>query len=63
MEGPRPGQILVTLFGAAKIEEETIERVILELFFFGRKGIIQTLDLLRPIYRRAATYGLRPRKA
>ncbi|PAQ05415.1 methionine adenosyltransferase [Mesorhizobium temperatum] len=52
-----PVSILVNTFGTARIEEKRIERVVLELFDLRPKGIIKMLDLLRPIYRKTATYG------
>ncbi|WP_282595020.1 methionine adenosyltransferase [Mesorhizobium amorphae] len=52
-----PVSVLVNTFGTAKIVEERIERLILELFDLRPKGIIKMLDLLRPIYRKTATYG------
>ncbi|MET3597579.1 S-adenosylmethionine synthetase [Mesorhizobium shonense] len=52
-----PVSILVNTFGTAKIEKKRIERLIIELFDLRPKGIIQMLDLLRPIYRKTATYG------
>ncbi|SIT54731.1 methionine adenosyltransferase 1 [Mesorhizobium prunaredense] len=52
-----PVSILINTFGTAKIDEKRIERVVLELFNLRPKGIIKMLDLLRPIYRKTATYG------
>ncbi|MGX5844559.1 methionine adenosyltransferase [Mesorhizobium sp. ArgA1] len=52
-----PISVFVNTFGTATIEEERIERLILEVFDLRPKGIIKMLDLLRPIYRKTATYG------
>ncbi|TGT35888.1 MULTISPECIES: methionine adenosyltransferase [unclassified Mesorhizobium] len=52
-----PVSVMVNTFGTARIEEKKIERLILELFDLRPKGIIKMLDLLRPIYRKTATYG------
>ncbi|WP_404926437.1 methionine adenosyltransferase [Mesorhizobium sp. ORM16] len=52
-----PVSVLVNTFGTAKIDEKRIERAVLELFDLRPKGIIKALDLLRPIYRKTATYG------
>ncbi|WP_027168879.1 methionine adenosyltransferase [Mesorhizobium sp. WSM3224] len=52
-----PVSVFVNTFGTAAIEEVRIERLILELFDLRPKGIIKMLDLLRPIYRKTATYG------
>ncbi|RWC83277.1 MAG: methionine adenosyltransferase [Mesorhizobium sp.] len=52
-----PVSVMVNTFGTATVEEKRIERLILELFDLRPKGIIKMLDLLRPIYRKTATYG------
>jgi S-adenosylmethionine synthetase len=53
----QPVSILVETFGTAKIDEEKIANEARELFDFSPKGIIQTLDLLKPIYLPTAAYG------
>jgi len=53
----RPVSIHVETFGTAKIDEEKIEALIREHFDLRPKGIIQMLDLLRPIYRKTAANG------
>ena len=53
----QPTSIMVDTHGSGKIEEEKIEKCIEELFDLSPKGIIYSLDLLRPIYRRTAAYG------
>ncbi|WP_027056414.1 methionine adenosyltransferase [Mesorhizobium erdmanii] len=52
-----PVSVMVNTFGTSRIEEKRIERLVLELFDLRPKGIIKMLDLLRPIYRKTATYG------
>ncbi|CAN7741906.1 methionine adenosyltransferase [Mesorhizobium amorphae] len=52
-----PVSVMVNTFGTARIDEKRIERLVLELFDLRPKGIIKMLDLLRPIYRKTATYG------
>ena len=52
-----PVSIMVNTDGTAVVEEEKIEACVKELFDLTPKGIIETLDLLRPIYRKTATYG------
>ncbi|MET3524168.1 methionine adenosyltransferase [Mesorhizobium abyssinicae] len=52
-----PVSVMVNTFGTARVEERSIEQLILELFDLKPKGIIKMLDLLRPIYRKTATYG------
>jgi len=53
----QPVSIMVNTDGTAMVEEEKIEMCIKELFDLSPKGIIESLDLLRPIYRRTASYG------
>jgi len=53
----QPVSIMVNTHDTAIVEEEKIEMCIKELFDLSPKGIIEKLDLLRPIYRRTAAYG------
>ncbi|KAA6187751.1 methionine adenosyltransferase [Thiohalocapsa marina] len=53
----QPVSIHVDTFGTAKIDETRIEALIREHFDLRPKGIIQMLDLLRPIYRATAANG------
>lgn len=39
------------------VDEAKIEACVKELFDLSPKGIINSLDLLRPIYRKTAAYG------
>ena len=48
---------MVNTFGTNKIDEEKIEALVADHFDLRPKAIIQTLDLLRPIYRNSAAYG------
>jgi S-adenosylmethionine synthetase len=48
---------MVDTHGTAMVEEEKIESCIKDLFDLSPKGIIESLNLLRPIYRRTAAYG------
>ncbi|WP_300361332.1 methionine adenosyltransferase [Hydrogenimonas sp.] len=52
-----PVSIMVDTHGTGNVPEEKIEACIYELFDLTPKGIIETLDLLRPIYRKTAAYG------
>jgi S-adenosylmethionine synthetase len=52
-----PVSIMVETHGTAKVDEEKIERCVRTIFDLTPKGIIETLDLLRPIYRKTAAYG------
>ena len=53
----KPVSLMVNTFGTAKIDETKIEALVAEHFDLRPKAIIQTLDLLRPIYRKSAAYG------
>lgn len=53
----KPVSLMVNTFGTAKIEESKIEALVAEHFDLRPKAIIQTLDLLRPIYKKTAAYG------
>jgi S-adenosylmethionine synthetase len=53
----QPVSIMVDTHGTGKVDEEKIEACVKELFDLSPKGIIKSLDLLRPIYRQTAAYG------
>ena len=53
----QPVSIMVDTHGTGKVSEDKIEECVKELFDLSPAGIIQSLDLLRPIYRKTATYG------
>jgi S-adenosylmethionine synthetase len=53
----KPTSVMVTTFGTGKISDEKIAALVSELFDLRPKGIVQMLDLLRPIYRKTAAYG------
>ena len=53
----RPVSVMVETFGTGKISDEQLEALIEEHFDLRPKGIVQMLDLLRPIYRNSAAYG------
>ena len=53
----QPVSLMVNTFGTGKIEEDHIEALVRRHFDLRPKGIIQTLDLLRPIYGKTAAYG------
>jgi len=48
---------MVDTHGTGKVQEHKIEECIKELFDLSPAGIINSLDLLKPIYRRTAAYG------
>ena len=53
----RPTSVMVTTQGTGKISDEALARLVQEHFDLRPKGIIQMLDLLRPIYEKTAAYG------
>lgn len=52
-----PVSVMAETFGTAAVSEERITALIREYFSLTPKGIIETLDLRRPIYRPTAAYG------
>lgn len=52
-----PISIMVNTHGTAVVAEEKIEECVKELFDLTPRGIIESLNLLRPIYRKTAAYG------
>jgi S-adenosylmethionine synthetase len=52
-----PVSVMAETFGTAAISEEKITALIREYFVLTPKGIIETLDLRRPIYKDTAAYG------
>jgi len=53
----KPVSILVDTHGTSDIDEKVLTQCVEALFDLTPKGIMQTLDLLRPIYRKTAAYG------
>jgi S-adenosylmethionine synthetase len=53
----KPTSVMVTTFGTGKISDEKIAALVSEHFDLRPKGIVQMLDLLRPIYQKTAAYG------
>lgn len=53
----KPVGVYVTTFGTGVVEDDKIAKVVSELFDFRPAALIETLDLLRPIYRKTAAYG------
>jgi S-adenosylmethionine synthetase len=54
---PDPVSIMVDTFRTGKISEEKIEKQVREIFDTTPIGIIETLKLKRPIYKKTAAYG------
>jgi S-adenosylmethionine synthetase len=53
----RPTSVMLTTYGTGTVPDAKIEELVLRHFDLRPKGIIQMLDLLRPIYRKTAAYG------
>jgi S-adenosylmethionine synthetase len=53
----KPTSVMVTTFGTGKVSDEVLSQLVQEHFDLRPKGIVQMLDLLRPIYRKTAAYG------
>ena len=52
-----PTSIMVDTFGTGKISDEKLVEIIRENFDLRPAGIIQMLNLRRPIYKQTAAYG------
>ena len=53
----KPTSIMVDTMGTGKLPDEEISKLISREFDLRPKGIIETLDLLRTIYKKTAAYG------
>jgi S-adenosylmethionine synthetase len=53
----RPTSVMVTTFGTGKVSDERLSQLVADHFDLRPKGIVQMLDLLRPIYEKTAAYG------
>jgi len=53
----QPVSLMVDTFGTGKISEEKIKELIRDNFDLTPRGMIKTLNLLRPIYKKTASYG------
>jgi S-adenosylmethionine synthetase len=52
-----PTSVMVTTQGTGKIPDDKLSQLVLANFDLRPRGIIQMLDLLRPIYEKTAAYG------
>jgi S-adenosylmethionine synthetase len=53
----QPTSIMVTTQGTGKLSDDKLAQLVQQHFDLRPKGIIQMLDLLRPIYEKTAAYG------
>ena len=52
-----PVSIMIDTHGTAKVDESKLVPCVRDIFDLRPAGIIKSLDLLRPIYRKTASYG------
>lgn len=52
-----PTSISINTFGTGKLSDDEISTLVREHFDLRPQGLIEMLDLLRPIYRQTAAYG------
>ncbi len=52
-----PVSVLVDTFGTGKVDETTLEDLVRKNFSLTPKGIIESLNLRRPIFQKTAAYG------
>jgi S-adenosylmethionine synthetase len=53
----KPTSVMVDTYGTGKISNEKLTELVLRHFDLRPKGIVNMLDLLRPIYEKTAAYG------
>jgi S-adenosylmethionine synthetase len=53
----KPTSVMVTTFGTGAIPDEKIAQLVQKHFDLRPRGIVEMLDLLRPIYEKTAAYG------
>jgi S-adenosylmethionine synthetase len=54
---PDPVSVMVDSYGTGSVPDDTIAAAVREVFALDPEGIIKSLDLKRPIYRKTAAYG------
>jgi S-adenosylmethionine synthetase len=54
---PQPVSVLADTYGTSKVCSEDIAQIIRKNFDLSPRGMIETLDLRRPIYKKTAAYG------
>ncbi len=52
-----PVSVMVDTFGTGRIDQSQLENLVRKHFKLTPRGIIESLDLLRPIYKKTAAYG------
>jgi len=54
---PEPVSVFIDTFGTGEHTNEDLSKAVFDIFDMSPAGIINQLDLKRPIYRKTATYG------
>ncbi len=54
---PEPVSVYINSFGTGKIEDRKLEEIVKKVFDLTPKGIIEKLQLRRPIFKKTAAYG------
>ncbi|MDD5259370.1 MAG: methionine adenosyltransferase [bacterium] len=54
---PEPVSVMVDTMGTSTIDESKIEKAVIKNFRLDPRGIIDSLELYKPIYRKTASYG------
>lgn len=52
-----PVGIYINTYGTGKVDDYKVSQAVKEIFSLTPKGIVETFDLLRPIYQPTASYG------
>ena len=52
-----PMSVFVNTYGSGRVDDEKIANAVKKVFKLTPQGIVRSLDLLRPIYKKTATYG------
>lgn len=52
-----PVSVMVRTFGTGKVSDEILSEAVSKTFDLTPKGMIETLDLLKPMYRKTACFG------
>jgi S-adenosylmethionine synthetase len=54
---PFPVSVMIDTFGTGRVDEERIAGAVEKTFDLRPRAIVETLELLKPIYGRTAAYG------
>lgn len=54
---PEPLSVMINCHGTSTVDEQKLEAAVRAVFQLTPKGIIEMLDLRRPMYRKTAAYG------